>query len=76
MEELKVGIDKSKFGDVKLINWEYDSEADVLYISFGEPRFSLSIDLGSGIILRQSEDKITGVTIIGLKEVLLSESNK
>lgn len=71
MEELKSGVmEKLKVGAVKHINWEYDSGADVLYISFGEPEPSLSLDLGSGVVLRQSKGKITGFTIIGLKEVL------
>lgn len=65
-EELKVG-------DTKQIHWEYDDGADVLYISFGEPKQSLSTDLGSGVILRHLEGKITGFTIVGLKEVLLSK---
>jgi uncharacterized protein YuzE len=54
------------------INWEYDKEADVLYISFGKPQPALSLDLGSGIVARYLEksNKIVGFTLIGLKHVL------
>lgn len=44
----------------------YDSEADVLYISFGEPRPSYSEDFEEGIYLRydMETDELTGVTIL------------
>ena len=32
------------------INWDYDEEADVLYISIGEPQPAEGIDIGEGII--------------------------
>ena len=55
-------------------SWEYDEEADVLYISFGKPEKAISVDLGSGIIARQSESgKLVGFTILGLKKILLSK---
>ncbi|MDP3027464.1 MAG: DUF2283 domain-containing protein [Nanoarchaeota archaeon] len=66
MEELIEKSDK--------ISFEYDEEADVLYISFGKPEKALSLDLGSGIIARQSESgKLVGFTLIGLKSILLSK---
>lgn len=54
------------------IAWEYDKEADVLYISFGKPQPALSADLGSGIVARYLEKshKLVGFTIVGLKNVL------
>jgi len=54
------------------VSWEYDNEADVLYISFDKPQPALSLDLGSGIVARYLEKshKIVGFTIIGLKNVL------
>lgn len=53
---------------VKHVNWVYDKEADVLDISFGKPQPALSLDLGSGIVLRYLEksNEIVGFTIIGL----------
>ena len=56
------------------LNWEYDEEADVLYISIGEPQKALGIDIGEGAIVRYVEDKreIVGLTLVGVKERLLS----
>ncbi|MBI2939746.1 MAG: DUF2283 domain-containing protein, partial [Chloroflexi bacterium] len=34
------------------ITWDYDEEADVLYLSIGEPRPALGMDIGEGTILR------------------------
>ncbi|HLF86178.1 MAG TPA: DUF2283 domain-containing protein, partial [Nitrospiria bacterium] len=34
------------------LNWEYDEEADVLYISVGEPRPAIGTDIGEGVIVR------------------------
>jgi len=55
------------------LNWEYDEEADVLYISLGEPRKALGVDIGEGSILRYIEEtgEIVGLTLLGVKERLL-----
>ncbi|MGH2558192.1 MAG: DUF2283 domain-containing protein [Thermomicrobiales bacterium] len=55
------------------INWEYDEEADVLYLSVGEPRPAVGIDIGDGLILRfdEAESEVAGLTVIGLRERLL-----
>jgi len=44
----------------------YDPEADVLYISFGEPRPAEGLDIGDGTILRVDleTDEIVGLTIL------------
>lgn len=54
------------------MSWEYDKDADVLYISFGKPQPAVSLDLGSGIVARYLEKshKVVGFTIVGLKGVL------
>lgn len=54
------------------MHWNYDQAADVLYLSFGEPQPTLSIDLGEGLVLRYSEahSTIAGLTIIGLQSRL------
>jgi uncharacterized protein YuzE len=54
------------------IIWDYDEEADVLYISIGEPRPALGVDIGEGVILRYDEAKkeVVGLTLIGLRERL------
>jgi uncharacterized protein YuzE len=55
------------------ITWDYDEEADVLYISVGEPRSALGVDIGEGVILRYDEaaKEVLGLTLIGLRERLL-----
>jgi len=55
------------------LNWDYDEEADVLYISIGEPRKALGIDIGEGAIVRYVEEtgEVVGLTLMGLKERLL-----
>lgn len=63
MEALKVLEGKPK------LDWEYDEEADVLYISVGKPRPAVGVDIGEGVIVRWDEHKreIVGLTIIGLR---------
>lgn len=55
------------------ITWEYDEEADVLYISIGKPRPALGVDIGEGVVLRYDEAarEVVGLTLIGLRERLL-----
>ena len=51
------------------MRWDYDSSADVLYMTVGQPQPALGIDVGEGLVLRYSEadSAIVGFTIIGLK---------
>ena len=51
------------------ITWEYDEEADVLYISLGEPRPALGADIGEGVVVRWDEKKneVVGITILGFR---------
>ena len=57
------------------LNWEYDEEADVLYISVGDPQPALGVDIGEGVVVRYDERKseVVGLTIVGLREKLLKE---
>jgi uncharacterized protein YuzE len=66
MEALKILESKPQ------LNWEYDEEADVLYISVGKPRPAVGVDIGEGVIVRWDEKRkeIVGLTIIGLRERL------
>lgn len=52
------------------LSWEYDEEADVLYISVGEPRPAVGIDISECVIVRYNEKQkeVVGITIIGLRE--------
>jgi uncharacterized protein YuzE len=56
------------------LNWDYDEEADVLYISIGKPKKALGVDIGDGNIVRYSETsgEIVGLTLLGVKEKVLS----
>jgi len=55
------------------ITWDYDEEADVLYLSIGEPRSAVGMDIGEGVILRYDEARkeVVGLTLIGLRARLL-----
>ena len=60
METLNIAEKKDK------IKWDYDAEADVLYISFGNPQNAEGVDIGEGTIIRIEPDskEIIGVTIL------------
>jgi len=55
------------------LNWDYDEEADVLYLSVGEPEKALGVDIGEGLVVRMdaSEKKVVGLTVVGLRSRLL-----
>lgn len=52
------------------LSWEYDEEADVLYISIGQPQKALGFDVGDGVIVRYDEKakSVVGLTIVGIKQ--------
>ncbi len=56
------------------LNWQYDEEADVLYISVGEPVKALGLDTGDGVIIRYLEEtgEVVGLTIIGMRQRTLA----
>ncbi len=72
MEAIKI-LDKKEN-----LNWDYDEEADVLYISIGEPHKALGVDIGEGAIVRYIEEtgEVVGLTLIGVKERLLNSLKK
>jgi len=57
------------------LQWDYDEEADVLYISIGDPQPAIGIDIGEGLVLRYNEveQDVVGLTIVGLRARLLKE---
>lgn len=57
------------------LSWDYDEEADVLYLSVGEPRPAVGVDIGEGAILRYDENQkeVVGLTLIGLRTRLVKE---
>ena len=64
--------DSRKFEKETELSWDYDGEADVLYISLGKPREAVGIDIGDGVIARCDEAKgeVVGITILGLRDRL------
>jgi uncharacterized protein YuzE len=50
------------------LDWDYDGDADTLYISFGEPKPALGVDVGDGVIVRYDETarEVGGLTLIGV----------
>lgn len=57
-------------------DWEYDAEADVLYLSHEEPREAIGVDAGDGLIFRYDEatERLVGVTITGIRARLTQRS--
>jgi uncharacterized protein YuzE len=51
------------------LSWDYDEEADVLYITIGQPRSAVGVDIGEGIVVRYDEKRkeVVGITVIGFK---------
>jgi uncharacterized protein YuzE len=60
------------------IRWDYDEEADVLYLSIGNPKKAVGVDIGEGVILRydEVEHEVVGLTLIGLRARLLENVSK
>jgi uncharacterized protein YuzE len=50
------------------LDWDYDGEADTLYISFGKPKPAIGVDVGEGVIVRYDEKarEVVGLTLIGV----------
>lgn len=57
------------------VSWDYDNEADVLYVSVGTPQPALGVDIGDGVVLRYDEARnaVVGLTVIGLRTRLQEE---
>ena len=63
MEPVKI-LDKRE-----KLDWEYDEEADVLYVGIGRPKKATGVDIGQGVIVRYDEKRreVVGVTITGMR---------
>jgi uncharacterized protein YuzE len=55
------------------ITWDYDEEADVLYLAIGGPQPAVGLDIGEGVIVRYDEARkeVVGLTLLGLRTRLL-----
>ena len=61
------------------LKWDYDAEADILYLSFGNPVKAEGVDIGEGTIVRidPKNKEIIGLTIINpLNRTLISLKEK
>jgi len=69
MEKIKL------FARNRNIEYDYDEEADVLYLSFGSPQEAIGIDMGEGTILRYSEKagEVVGLTVYGIRDHVMKE---
>jgi uncharacterized protein YuzE len=74
-DQSTLGKENSSMATVKIlerpttIDWDYDEDADVLYLSIGEPKPAIGIDIGDGLVLRydESQHEVVGLTVIGLQ---------
>lgn len=55
------------------LDWDYDEEGDVLYVSLGRPRKATGVDIGQGMVVRYDERKkeVVGLTILGVRARLV-----
>ena len=60
------------------VDWDYDEEADVLYLSIGKPRKAAGVDIGDGVVVRYDEKKreVVGLTILGVRARLVESLEK
>lgn len=63
-------MEKIKLPQGKTVNSYYDKEADVLYVSFGEPKSSETLDTGEDLLIRFDPvtGEITGFTVLNFSE--------
>lgn len=50
------------------LDWDYDNDADTLYLSFGKPKAAVGLDIGEWIVVRYDEEakEVVGLTIVGM----------
>ena len=67
MEKVAVSLGK--------IDLDYDEEADVLYISFGELREAKdSVEIEDGVIYRIADNEVVGITITDFRARTLKKT--
>lgn len=64
-----------RIGDWTFDHVDYDREADVLYLSIGEPRPAVGEETPEGHVLRYGEEtgELCGLTLIGPRHILEAE---
>ena len=60
------------------VDWDYDEEGDVLYLSIGRPRTATGVDIGQGAVVRYEERKrvVVGLSILGVRARLIKSLGK
>ena len=60
------------------VDWDYDEEGDVLYLSIGRQRKATGVDIGQGVVVRYDEQKkrVVGLTILGVRARLIKSLGK
>ena len=60
----------------QILKIDYDSTADVLYISFGKPKPAICVEVNDGDLVRVDvyTDKVVGITIIDFKKKYMKSS--
>ena len=60
------------------VDWDYDEEGDVLYLSIRRPRSATGVDIGQGVVVRYDERKrkVVGLTILGIRARLIKSLGK
>ena len=60
------------------VDWDYDEEGDVLYLSISKPRKATGVDIGQGVVVRYDEGKreVVGLTILGVRARLIKSLGK
>jgi uncharacterized protein YuzE len=58
------------------LNIDYDSTADILYVSFGKPRSAICFEVNKGDLIRVDAytNKVVGITIIDFKKRYMESS--
>ncbi|MEA5467348.1 DUF2283 domain-containing protein [Spirulina sp. 06S082] len=71
MDNIKILEDSDK------ITGFYDKEADVLYLSLGDPAEAVAVEIEDGVLARYNEegDRVVGITLIGLRKRIQQELN-
>lgn len=56
---------------------DYDSKADVLYVSFGRPKPAVCVEVSDGDLVRVDAytDKIVGITIIDFRKKYIDKDS-
>lgn len=65
-------MEKLKFEEQGDVQWSYDKEADVLYLSFGKPQPAMGLELGDGFLARyrETDGELVGFTILDASRLL------